>query len=91
MSPQFIDLSCYSSFAQGCRITAHVKQFIQNCRRRNEKTEMKIGPLEVQEIKEEKLMWIISAQIEAFIAAICNLTDGKPVEMKSRLKTLTSS
>ena len=53
------------------------------------KTEMKIGPLEVQEIKEAKLMWIKSAQREAFPADICNLSDGKPVGMKSRLKTLT--
>ena len=33
---------------------------------------MKIGPLEVQEIKEAKLMWIKSAQREAFPADICN-------------------
>ena len=51
LNPQFIDLSRYSSFVKVCRITAHVKRFIQNCRGRNEKTEMKIGPLEVQEIK----------------------------------------
>ena len=49
---QFIDLSRYSSFAKVCRITAHVKRFIQDCRRKNEKMEMKIGPLEVQEIKQ---------------------------------------
>ena len=50
---------------------------------------MKIGPLEVQEIKKAKLMWIKSAQREAFPADICNLSDGKPVWVKSRLKTLT--
>ena len=51
--------------------------------------EMKMGPLEVQEIKEAKLMCITPAQREAFPADICNLSDGKPVGMKSRLKTLT--
>ena len=51
--------------------------------------EMKIGPLEVQEIKKTKLMWIKSAQREAFSFDICNLSDGKPVGVKSRLKTLT--
>ncbi|XP_074621676.1 uncharacterized protein LOC141880115 [Acropora palmata] len=51
LNPLFIDLSCYSSFVKVCRITAYVKRFIQNCRRRKEKIEMKIGPLEVQEIK----------------------------------------
>ena len=43
--------------------------------------EMKIGPLEVQEIKEAKLMWIKSAKRGEFPADVCNLTDG--------LKTLT--
>ena len=82
LNPQFIDLSRYSSFVvKVSRITAHVKRFIQNCRRRNEKTEMKIGPLEVQEIKEAKLMWNKSAQREAFPADIC---DGKPVGMRSQ-------
>ena len=51
--------------------------------------EMKIGPLEVQEIKEAKLMWITPAQRDVFPADICNLIDGKPVVTKSRLKTLT--
>lgn len=49
--------------------------------------EKKIGPLDVKEIKKAKLMWIKSAQREAF--DICNLSDGKPVGVKSRLKTLT--
>ena len=91
LNRQFINSSRYSSFVKVCRITAHVhvKRFIQNCRRRNEKMEMKIGPLEVQEINEAKLMWIKSAQRKAFRANICILTDGKPVGMKSRLKTLT--
>ena len=34
-------------------------------------------------------MWIKSAQREAFPFDICNLSDGKPVGVKSRLKTLT--
>ena len=51
--------------------------------------ETKIGPLEVQEIKEAQLMWIKSVQREAFPADICNLTAGQPVGTKSRLKTLT--
>ena len=34
-------------------------------------------------------MWIKSAQREAFPADICNLTDGKPVGMTSRFKTVT--
>ena len=51
--------------------------------------EMKIGPLEVQEITKPKLMWIKAAQRKAFPVDICNLSDGKPVGMKSRLKTLT--
>ena len=89
LNPLFIDLSRYSSFAKVCRITAHVKRFIQNCRRRKEKMEMNIGPLEVQEIKKAKLMWIKSAQREAFPADICHLSDGKPVRVKRRLKTLT--
>ena len=91
LNPLFIDLSRYSSFVKVCRITAYVKRFIQNCRRRKEKMEMKIGPLEVQEIKKAKLMWIKSAQREAFPFDICNLSDGKPVGVKSRLKTLTPS
>ena len=89
LNPQFIDLSRYSSFVKVCRITAHVKRFIQNCRRRKENMETKIGPLEVQEIKKAKLMWIKSAQREAFLADICNLSDGKPVGVKSHLKMLT--
>ena len=89
LNPLFIDLSRYSSFVKVCRITAYVKRFIQNCRRRKEKMEMKIGPLEVQEIKKAKLMWIKSAQREAFPFDICNLSDGKLVGVKSRLKTLT--
>ena len=44
---------------------------------------MRIGPLEVQEIKKAKLMWTKSAQREAFPADICDLSDGKPVGMKS--------
>ena len=71
LNPLFIDLSRYSSFVKVCRITAYVKRFIQNCRRRKEKMEMKIGPLEVQEIKKAKLMWIKSAQREAFPFDIC--------------------
>ena len=51
--------------------------------------ETKIGPLEVQEIKEAQLMWIKSVQRKAFPADICNLTAGQPVGTKSRLKTLT--
>ena len=89
LNPQFIDLSRYSSFVKVCRITANVERFIENCGRRNEKMEMKIGPMEVQEIKETKLMWIKSAQREATPADICNLSDGKPVGLKSLLKTLT--
>ncbi|XP_022778085.1 uncharacterized protein LOC111319602 [Stylophora pistillata] len=50
---------------------------------------MKIGPLEVQEIKNAKLMSIESAQGEVFSADICNLSGGKPVGMKGRLRTLT--
>lgn len=51
--------------------------------------EMKIGPMEVQEIREAKLMWIKSARREAFPADLCILTDGKPVGIKSCLKMLT--
>ena len=51
--------------------------------------ETKIGPLEVQEIKEAQLMWIKSVQREAFPAVICYLTAGQPVGTKSRLRTLT--
>ena len=89
LHPQLIYLSRYSSFVKVCRITAHEKRFIQNCRRRKDKMEMKIGPLEIQEIKKAKLMPSKSAQREAFPVGICNLSDGKPVGVKSRLKTLT--
>ena len=34
-------------------------------------------------------MWIKSAQREVFPADICNLIDGKPVGVKSRLKIVT--
>jgi len=57
--------------------------------RRKAKMEMKIGPLEVQEIKKPKLMWIRSTQREAFPADICNLHVGKSVGMESHLRTLT--
>ena len=89
LSPELMDLSHYSSFVKVCRITAYVQRFIRNCRGRKTKMETKIGPLEVQEIKEAQLMWIKSVQREAFPADICNLTAGQPVGTKSRLKTLT--
>ncbi|XP_022806184.1 uncharacterized protein LOC111343295 [Stylophora pistillata] len=89
LNPQFIDLSRYSSFVKVCPITAYVKRFIEICRTRKEKMEMKIGPLEVQEMKNARLMWIKSAQEEVFSADICNLSGGKPVGMESRLRTLT--
>ena len=89
LNPQFIYLSRYLSFVKVCRITAHEKRFILNCRRRKDKMEIKIGPLEVQETKKAKLLWIKSARREAFPVDICNLSDGKPVGVKSRLKTLT--
>ena len=77
LNPQFIDLSYYSLFVKICRITAHVKRFIENCRRKNEKIEMNIGPLEFKKLRKQNSK---SAQIEAFLADNCNLTDGKPVE-----------
>ena len=86
LSPELMDLSHYSSFLKVCRITAYVQRFIRNCRGRKTKMETKIGPLEVQEIKEARLMWIKSVQREAFPADICNLTTGQPVGTKSRLK-----
>ena len=89
LSPELMDLSHYSSFVKVCRITAYVQQFIRNCRGRKTKVETKIGPLEVQEIKEAQFMWITSVQREVFPADICNLTAGQPVGTKSCLKTLT--
>ena len=89
LRPQFIDLSHYSSFVKARRITAYVQRFIWNCRGRKTKTEKKIDPLEVQAIKEVRLMWISSAQREALPADIYNLTAGKPVGSKRRLKTST--
>ena len=83
-----MDLSRYSSFSKVCRITAYVRRFIQNCRSKP-KGQARIGPLEVQEIKEAKLMWIKSAQREAFSREISNIEAGRPLGAKSRLITLT--
>ena len=70
LSPELMGLSHYSSFVKVCRITACVQRFIRNCRGRKTNMETKIGPLEVQEIKEVQLMWIKSVQREAFPADI---------------------
>ena len=50
---------------------------------------MKTGPREVHEIKEAKLMWIESAQREAFSHEIANSGTGRPTGAKSCLITLT--
>lgn len=83
-----MDLSRYSSFSKVCRITAYVRRFIQNCRSKP-KGQARTGPLEVQEVKEAKLMWIKSAQREAFSHEISNIEAGRPLGAKSRLITLT--
>ena len=76
LSPQLVDLSRYSSFSKVCRITAYVRRFIQNCRSKP-KGQARTGPLEVQEVKEAKLMWIKSAQREAFSHEISNIEAGR--------------
>ena len=81
LSSQLVDLSRYSSFGKVCRITAYVRRFIQNCRSKS-KGQARTGPLEVQEVKEAKLMLIKSAQKEAFAHEISNIEAERPLEPK---------
>jgi hypothetical protein len=86
LKPEFMVLCTCSSLVKLCRVTAYVRRFIQNCRK---DTERKIGPLEVQEIMEARLLWIKHAQKETFAPEICKLEAGKPILKKSQLITLT--
>ena len=59
---QAIDIERFSSLGKLLRVTAYVKRFVVNLRRKLEKREIKVDPLSAEDIKCAEIEWIKDAQ-----------------------------
>jgi hypothetical protein len=77
-----------SSLKQLKIVTAYIKRWIWNHRAPAAKNQPKTGPLTPEELDEALLLWVKRAQNEEFAEELHQLTNGKPVSSKSKLKSL---
>ena len=57
-----IEIERYSSLRKLLRVTAYVKRFIENMKRKRVGVEMKVGRIEVDEIRQAEMIWIKNVQ-----------------------------
>ena len=57
-----IEIERYSSLRKLLRVTAYVKRFIENIKRKKAGVEMKVGRIEVDEIRKAEMIWIKNVQ-----------------------------
>ena len=66
-----IEIERYSSLRKLLRVTAYVKRFIENMKRKRVGVEMKVGRIEVDEIRQAEMIWIKNVQEALVDSPIC--------------------
>ena len=59
---KIIDIDSFSALHRLLRVTALVMRFIRNCRNKKEGTEISVGNVKAEEMKEAERLWILDCQ-----------------------------